>query len=72
VGFGSGARELTKKSEERDVGAHAVLVRVRDRSPGLHLWALHDGGEVAADGCLGKPWRARGRTARRGYSGGQD
>jgi hypothetical protein len=35
VGFGWGAQELTKKSEERDVGTHAVLVRTRDRSPGL-------------------------------------
>jgi hypothetical protein len=37
VGFGSGARELTNKSEERDVGTHVVLVRARDRSPGLRL-----------------------------------
>jgi hypothetical protein len=72
VGFGSGARELTKKSEKRHVGTHAVLVRARDRNPGLRLWALHGGGEVAADGCSGKPWRARGMTARRGYDGGQD
>jgi hypothetical protein len=71
VGFGSGARELTKKSEERDVGTHAMFVHARDRSPGLRLWALHGGGEVAADGCSGKPWHARGRIARRSYSGGQ-
>jgi hypothetical protein len=65
VGFGSGARELTKKTEEQDVGTRAVLVHAKDRSPGLRLWTLHGGGEVAADGRSGRPWRARGRTARR-------
>jgi hypothetical protein len=35
VGFGSGTRELTRKTEEWDVGTHAVLVRVKDRSLGF-------------------------------------
>jgi hypothetical protein len=48
-----------------------VLVRAKDRSSGACSWVLHGGDEVEADGRSGQPWRARDRTARRGYGGGQ-
>jgi hypothetical protein len=70
VGFGSGTRELTKKSEERDVGIHAVFLRARDRSPGLACGLSTAVVRWRPTGVRGNRG-ARGRTARRGYGGGQ-
>jgi hypothetical protein len=59
VGFGLGARELAKELEERNVGAHVVLVRARDR--GL---VLRCGLSTAA-----VRWRPTGARGSRGAHG---
>jgi hypothetical protein len=59
VGFGSGARELAKGLEERNVEACVVLVRVRDR--GLRLR-----GGLSSVMMRWRPAGARGAVARVG------
>jgi hypothetical protein len=71
VGSGSGARELAEVLEERDIEVKAMLLRARDRR-----FKHHDGLPSVTTrwrpaSARRKPWRARGRTAERGYGSGQ-
>jgi hypothetical protein len=58
VEFGSGARELAKGLEERNVEVGVVLIRVRDR--GLRLCRGLSSATMRwrPAGARGKPWRA--------------
>jgi hypothetical protein len=59
VGFGSGAREMAKELEKWNVGTHVVLVRARDRSPGICC-------ELSTAAVRWRPTGVRGNRGARG------
>jgi hypothetical protein len=67
----SGGRELTKSLEKWDVEVGVVLLRAKDRRLRLRAELSSVMMRWRPASARGKPWRARGRTARKGYGGGQ-
>jgi hypothetical protein len=66
-----GCSRIDKNLEKWDVEVGVVLLRAKDRRLRLRAELSSVMMRWRPASARGKPWRARGRTARKGYGGGQ-